>query len=940
MRRVTFDRLRCLCFCFPAAPALALVGFAVAAAVCRPAAAQDTRTVTEPVFPPSCAVLSAELTETDNQLPSGDETQFDTGSIQSALNACASGQAVELGLGSGGGNAFLIQPITIPEGVTLLVDAGVTVYGSRDPRDYDAVAGECGTVDSSGNGCKPLIAVNAANAAIMGYGVIDGRGGQTLLGSGAPANTSWWQLANEAQSEGLSQNNPRLVDVNANSFTLYKITLQNSPMFHVNYAGNGLTVWDVKIVAPGTARNTDGIDPGPAQNVTIANSYIGDGDDNIALKPGGAPVSGGTASNMTIAHNHFYVGHGMSIGSQTSGGSTNVLVEDLDIDGDPTNSNDTGIRIKTASSEGGIIDGVTYRDVCMQNVATPITFNPFYTSATGTDYPQFENILLSNVTVLTPGTVQLEGYSPAYPLGLTLDNVNFSPALPSGDATAANANIALGPGPVNIPVTANAANNVTVTNNVSSSEPPYACTSANFPTMAAEFFPSASEAAPNSPITLTAIFEPVIESPTTFAFTQPTGTVQFFDGTAGIGTVTLSGSTDLATLTLNSEAAGTHNYSAAYSGDAHYASLTTSAATVTVTALASSSQLTVSPSQAAQGAAVTLTAAVSSTAGGTPTGEVNFFDGVSLLGSVELSAGGVAALNVTTLPVGSGSLTAVYQGDADYAGSTSAIETVTITNAPTTTLLTASSTAINAGQPVTLTATVSGGAGTLSGAVTFLDGTATLGTVSLNADGTATLVAASLAAGTHSIAASYAGAGANPGSVSSAIAIQVEDFTIAAGPSTLNIEPGSSGSSTLTFTPLGGLSGTVSYTCSGSASYLACAGGSVTFAGSGPATATINVGVASTIAAGVFALPFFVLFGSGPRRAGGKSRRASRMRLWMLAILVCSLLGLASCGSGGGSTSTGSETPPPGTQTVTVTAAATTSAGTLTHSASITVNVQ
>ena len=76
--------------------------------------------------------------------------------------------------------------------------------------------------------------------------------------------------------------------------------------------GNGFTVWGVKIDTPQRlARNTDGIDPGNgSKNVTITHSYIRAGDDNIAIKGGN-----GGATNMTISHNHFYWGHGMSIGS-------------------------------------------------------------------------------------------------------------------------------------------------------------------------------------------------------------------------------------------------------------------------------------------------------------------------------------------------------------------------------------------------------------------------------------------------------------------------------------------------------------------------------------------------------------------------------------------------------------------------------------------------
>ena len=74
---------------------------------------------------------------------------------------------------------------------------------------------------------------------------------------------------------------------------LYRITLRNSPNFHVSYSGgDGFTVWGVKIFTPERARNTDGIDPGNSTNVTITRSYIWTGDDHVAIKAGaGKPTT-------------------------------------------------------------------------------------------------------------------------------------------------------------------------------------------------------------------------------------------------------------------------------------------------------------------------------------------------------------------------------------------------------------------------------------------------------------------------------------------------------------------------------------------------------------------------------------------------------------------------------------------------------------------------
>ncbi|KJY40339.1 hypothetical protein VR41_15120, partial [Streptomyces sp. NRRL B-1568] len=68
------------------------------------------------------------------------------------------------------------------------------------------------------------------------------------------------------------------------------------------------------------------------------------------------------------------------------------------------------------------------------------------------------------------------------------------------------------------------------------------------------------------------------------------------------------------------------------------------------------------------------------------TGTVSFFDGATLLGSAPL-VGGVATLSVSTLSVGSHSLTATYNGDTNFAGSTSPVDTQTVIQAATTTVL-------------------------------------------------------------------------------------------------------------------------------------------------------------------------------------------------------------------------------------------------------------
>jgi polygalacturonase len=341
----------------------------------------DSRKVSEPTLPTTCSTLSAALQTSTRTFSTADETNPpDTMRIQSALNDCkpASGKpSVGVVLAaSGSNNAFLTGPLTLPSGVILVIDSGTTLYGSNNPADYQ-ISGEpaCGTAQSSDGGCTALITASAANSGVMGTGgTIDGRGDIDLVGQ----SVSWWDVSNTAKADGTKQNNPRMIEASgANNFTVFDVNLINAPFFHIYYqSGNGLTVWKVNIKTPADTHNTDGIDSDSATNVTINDCNVEDGDDGIAIK-----TNSSAASNITIENSNFYGTHGISIGSQTQFGVTNVLVENNAVNGKDstgiTSSDNNGIRIKTNSSEGGKVSQITYSNICMKNVQHALVFNPF-----------------------------------------------------------------------------------------------------------------------------------------------------------------------------------------------------------------------------------------------------------------------------------------------------------------------------------------------------------------------------------------------------------------------------------------------------------------------------------------------------------------------------------------------------------------------------------
>jgi polygalacturonase len=680
-------------------------GFAgiVGAGACGLAGAQtvatgDARTVTEPVIPASCTVLQAQQAISNGEPTS--ETTFDTTTIQSALTNCGSGKAVEL-TASGGNNAFLIGPITIPAGVTLLVDGGVTVFGSRNPADYQVgTAGSggieaCGTVGTAGNGCKALITASSANAGIMGYGIIDGRGQDKLLVNGAAATYSWWDQAGTAQNtSGGAQNNPILLSANAANLILYKITFRNSPMFHVKWSGNssnktGFTAWGVKVITPFSARNTDGIDPS-GENISILNSSISDGDDMIAVSASSA------ASNITIANDNTYSGHGISVGSYTQGGLTNMLVQNIMEMGTATDRNGGGLRIKTAQDRGGVVQNVTYQNICMANEVSTIYLSPYYNSNSGTDYPTFSNILYRNIHVATEGSVTLQGYANTgatviHPATIFFDNLIFDTLVQNDlSPTPAYLTIALGPGPVTSLLQSLTGTGVTYTSSTISNTyvTPYACNTDNFQYLVGELYGTTGTAtnlhtaylsAPAT-ITLNAMLQPAMSQVSYTSNSSggtytgkpaPTAQVKFYDGQNQVGTGTLGGNGTIASLTLTGLALGPHTFTAVYPGDSTYAvPLTMGTVTVEVDQQTTTTTETVGPATSTYGASTMLSATVTSATSGTPTGSVNFMDDYTGLTYPATLIGGSASTSVQ-LAAGMHKFLAFYPGDSNYASSLS-----------------------------------------------------------------------------------------------------------------------------------------------------------------------------------------------------------------------------------------------------------------------------
>jgi hypothetical protein len=233
----------------------------------------------------------------------------------------------------------------------------------------------------------------------------------------------------------------------------------------------------------------------------------------------------------------------------------------------------------------------------------------------------------------------------------------------------------------------------------------------------------------------------------------PTGTVTFKDGSGTLGSAALNGS-GTATYSTSSLSATSHSITAVYSGDTNFTTSTSTALTQTVNKANTSTNVNSGPNPSTYGQSVMFTATVTpSTGTGTPTGSVTFTVDGTPQTPVGMS-GGSASFSTASLTGGSHSITASYSGDSNYSTSSSGTVTQTVNKAGTTTGLTSSANPSTTGQSVTFTATVSAPAAT--GTVTFYDGTTVIGSGGLSG-GKATYATSTLAAGSHSISATYGG---------------------------------------------------------------------------------------------------------------------------------------------------------------------------------------
>lgn len=311
---------------------------------------------------------------------------------------------------------FLTGAIHLKSNVNLHVSEGATLRFSQDPAAYLPVV----LTRFEGVECwnySPLIyAHGQVNIAVTGKGVLDG---QADAEHWWPWKGGWASATSQrADRDALFAQAEKGVPVDErvygaghflrpSFFEPYRcknvlvegVTFKNSPMWFLHpVLCQNVTIRGVTTVANGP--NTDGCNPESSKDVLIEDSYFDNGDDCIALKSGrnadgrrlATPVE-----NVIIRRCRMKNGHGgVTIGSEISGGARNIFAEDCTMSSPDL---DRGLRIKTNSIRGGVIEDVHLRNITVGEVReAPISIDLYYEEGdAGPHTPTLRSIHVSNM---------------------------------------------------------------------------------------------------------------------------------------------------------------------------------------------------------------------------------------------------------------------------------------------------------------------------------------------------------------------------------------------------------------------------------------------------------------------------------------------------------------------------------------------------------------
>lgn len=306
-----------------------------------------------------------------------DGRTLNTDAIQHTIDKAADGGTIIIPAG-----IFLCGPIVLHSKINLQISKNAVLLFSNDIDRHPIV----------NNRYQNFIAAShQSDIKISGEGTINGQG------------EIWWT---KFRAKKLTYTRPQLIYLdNCERVEVSGITCLNPPNTHVSMKlCKEVMIKGITITAPANSANTDGLNLS-VKNCLVTGCKISTGDDNIAINFGGKGTTAGPeCESIAITNCFFGYGHGLSIGSYTSGNLKGLTVSNCSFEGTTA-----GIRMKSTRGRGGLVEDVNYRNITMEKVKNPVFISAYYPKEpidpandiarpVGATTPHFKNITLTNIS--------------------------------------------------------------------------------------------------------------------------------------------------------------------------------------------------------------------------------------------------------------------------------------------------------------------------------------------------------------------------------------------------------------------------------------------------------------------------------------------------------------------------------------------------------------
>lgn len=298
----------------------------------------------------------------------GDDNTSNTDSFKSIIAKIKKAGSGTLFVPEG---TWLTGPFNLTSNMTLYITGNATIHGSTNLSEWHIIP----PVKSYGQGTDHpgprrvslLHGFNLSQVMVGGEnGIVDAAG-------------SFWWTRHRQKHENYTRGH-LFECMNCTDLLFQDVTLKNSPFWTVHPVfSRRVTARRLTILNDWYSPNTDGFDPYSTSDVLIEDSFFSTGDDGVAIKSGwdcygvnvGVPSNNITIRNLTVISP---TSAGVCIGSEMSGGVSNVVVEDSTF----LNCS-TGIRIKSGRERGGYVRNIEYRNINISSAqSAAIMVNSFY----------------------------------------------------------------------------------------------------------------------------------------------------------------------------------------------------------------------------------------------------------------------------------------------------------------------------------------------------------------------------------------------------------------------------------------------------------------------------------------------------------------------------------------------------------------------------------